>query len=199
MCIRDSGTTPSRGLRRGVVINIDATVRSLLNAVEAAEMMSGREVTGTFAGIAGGHIEGINSRGVVAVTGRDREITGDDVERVIDAAKAIVIPMDREVVHVIPQEFTVDQQDGIRDRSPSRGLGDVYKRQPSIYPVSVRLGPRLDIEVIRHAFVALDVLDADGTSPLPREIDFRGGEAVYVEPPASRSQVAAPYARSTDA
>ena len=109
------GNTPSRGLRRGVVINIDATVRSVLNAVEAAEMMSGREVTGAFTGIAGGHIEGINSRGVVAVTGRNREITQEDVDRVIDAAKAIVIPMDREVVHVIPQEFTVDQQDGVRD------------------------------------------------------------------------------------
>lgn len=109
------GNTPSRGLRRGVVINIDATVRSVLNAVEAAEMMSGREVTGVFAGIAGGHIEGINSRGVVAVTGKDREIAHEDVDRVIDAAKAIVIPMDREVVHVIPQEYTVDQQDGVRD------------------------------------------------------------------------------------
>ncbi len=70
---------------------------------------------------------------------------------------------------------------------------------PSIYPVSVRLGARLDIEVIRHALVALDVLDADGASPLPQEIDFRGGEAVYVEPSSSRSQAAAPYARSTDA
>ena len=70
---------------------------------------------------------------------------------------------------------------------------------PSIYPVSVRLGARLDVAVIRHALVALDVLDADGASPLPQEIDVRGGEAVYVEPSASRSQVAAPYARSTDA
>jgi cell division protein FtsA len=109
------GTTPSRGLRRGVVINIETTVRSIAAAVEAAEMMSGREVVSVYTGIAGGHIEGINSRGVVAVTGRGREITREDVDRVIDAAKAIVIPMDREVLHVIPQEFVVDDQGGIKN------------------------------------------------------------------------------------
>jgi cell division protein FtsA len=109
------GITPSKGLRRGVVINIEATVRSILNAVEAAEMMSGREVAEVYTGIAGGHIEGINSRGVVAVTGRGREIAREDIDRVIDAAKAIVIPMDREVLHVIPQEFIVDEQGGIRN------------------------------------------------------------------------------------
>jgi cell division protein FtsA len=109
------GTTPSRGLRRGVVINIEATVKSIQNAVESAELMSGREVHGVYTGVAGGHIEGINSRGVVAVTGKDREITKEDVDRVIDAAKAIVIPMDREVLHVIPQEFIVDQQGGIKN------------------------------------------------------------------------------------
>jgi cell division protein FtsA len=109
------GSTPSRGLRRGVVINIEATVKSIQNAVESAELMSGREVHGVYTGVAGGHIEGINSRGVVAVTGRDREITKEDVDRVIDAAKAIVIPMDREVLHVIPQEFIVDQQGGIKN------------------------------------------------------------------------------------
>lgn len=109
------GTTPSRGLRRGVVINIETTVRSIAAAVEGAEMMSGREVISVFTGIAGGHIEGINSRGVVAVTGRGREITREDVDRVIDAAKAVVIPMDREVLHVIPQEFVVDDQGGIKN------------------------------------------------------------------------------------
>ena len=109
------GTTPSRGLRRGVVINIETTVRSIAAAVEAAEMMSGREVPAVYTGIAGGHTKGINSRGVVAVTGRGREITREDVDRVIDAAKAIVIPMDREVLHVIPQEFVVDEQGGIKN------------------------------------------------------------------------------------
>ena len=115
MEITGVGTTPSRGLRRGVVINIELTVKSVLNAIEAAEMMSGREVHDVYTGIAGGHIEGINSRGVVAVTGRNREITKEDVDRVIDAARAIVIPMDREVLHVIPQEFIVDEQGGIKN------------------------------------------------------------------------------------
>jgi len=109
------GKTPSRGLRRGVVVNIDQTVKSIQGAVESAELMSGREISGVYAGIAGSHIEGINSRGVVAVTGREREITREDVDRVIDAGKAIAFPMDREVLHVIPQEFIVDDQRGIRN------------------------------------------------------------------------------------
>jgi len=109
------GTSPSSGLRRGVVINIESTLKSVASAIEAAELMSGREVSSVFTGISGGHIEGINSRGVVAVTGKGREITQYDVDRVIEAAKAIVIPMDREVLHVIPQEYIVDDQGGIKD------------------------------------------------------------------------------------
>lgn len=109
------GESKSEGLRRGVVINIETTLRSVAAAIEAAEMMSGREVHDVITGIAGAHIEGINSRGVVAVTGKGREINEEDVHRVIEAAKAIVIPMDREVIHVIPQEFIVDDQGGIKD------------------------------------------------------------------------------------
>ena len=109
------GNTPSKGLRRGVVVNIEQTVKTILKAVETAELMSGREVSGVFAGIAGSHITGINSRGVVAVTGREREITKEDVDRVIDAGKAIAFPMDREVLHVIPQDFIVDDQRGVRN------------------------------------------------------------------------------------
>lgn len=109
------GTSPSEGLRRGVVVNIESTLRSVHAAIEAAEMMSGREVQEVVTGIGGAHIEGINSRGVVAVTGKGREINRNDIGRVIDAAKAIVIPMDREVIHVIPQEFIVDDQGGIKD------------------------------------------------------------------------------------
>jgi cell division protein FtsA len=109
------GTAPSTGLRRGVVVNIEATLKSVDAAVEAAEQMAGREVQNVVTGIAGGHIEGLNSRGVVAVTGRGREITRTDVDRVIDAAKAVVIPMDREVIHVIPQEYIVDEQGGIKN------------------------------------------------------------------------------------
>ena len=108
------GITPSRGLRRGVVINIDSTVKSIAAAVEEAEMMSGREVQNVYAGIAGGHIESVNSRGVVAVTGKKREIDQEDIDRIKEAAGAIVIPMDREVLHVIEQEYIVDGQAGIR-------------------------------------------------------------------------------------
>lgn len=109
------GTAPSTGLRRGVVVNIEATLASVAAAVEAAELMSGREVKDCFVGVAGANIEGINSRGVVAVTGKGREITREDVDRVIEAARAVVIPMDREVLHVIPQTFIVDDQKGIRN------------------------------------------------------------------------------------
>ncbi|MCZ6464954.1 MAG: cell division protein FtsA [Proteobacteria bacterium] len=107
------GTHPSRGLRKGVVVDIDATVRSIKHAVEEAELMADYEITSVYAGIAGGHIRGFNSHGVVAV--KDREVTESDVKRVIDAAKAVAIPMDREVIHVIPQEFVIDDQDGIRE------------------------------------------------------------------------------------
>ena len=107
------GTHPSRGLRKGVVVDIDATVSSIKRAVEEAELMADCEITQVYAGIAGGHIRAFNSHGVVAV--KDREVCEGDVKRVIDAAKAVAIPMDREVIHVIPQEFIIDDQDGIRE------------------------------------------------------------------------------------
>ena len=107
------GTHPSRGLRKGVVVDIDATVYSIKHAVEEAELMADYEIASVYAGIAGGHIRGFNSHGVVAV--KDREVREGDVKRVIDAAKAVAIPMDREVIHVIPQEFIIDDQDGIRE------------------------------------------------------------------------------------
>jgi len=109
------GTAPSDGLKRGVVVNLDKTTRSIQYAVQEAERMSGRTIRGVYAGIAGDHIRGINSRGVIAVSRKDAEIRPHDVERVIEAAKAIAIPTDREVLHVLPQEYIVDDQDGIRD------------------------------------------------------------------------------------
>jgi cell division protein FtsA len=107
------GTAASRGIRKGVVVNIDATVQSIEKAVEEAEHMAGCEITTVFAGIAGGHIKGLNSHGTVAV--KDREVRGGDVDRVIESAKAVAIPMDREIIHVLPQEYIVDEQDGIRE------------------------------------------------------------------------------------
>src|SRR5437868_3386975 len=107
------GTHPSRGLRKGVVINIEATVSSIHKAVEEAELMAGAEISAVYAGIAGGHIRGFNSQGVVAV--KDKEVKQGDLERVLDAARAINIPQDREIIHVLPQEYIIDEQDGIRE------------------------------------------------------------------------------------
>ncbi|WP_298438671.1 cell division protein FtsA [Geobacter sp.] len=107
------GTSPSRGMRKGVVINIESTVESIKKAVSEAELMAGCEIRSVYAGIAGGHIKGFNSQGVIAI--KNREVTSEDVKRVIDAAKAIAIPMDREVIHILPQEFIIDDQDGIRE------------------------------------------------------------------------------------
>ncbi len=107
------GTSPSKGLRKGVVINIESTVEAIRKAIREAELMAGCEIKSVFAGIAGGHIKGLNSQGVIAI--KNREVTEEDLQRVIDAAKAIAIPMDREVLHILPQEFIIDDQDGIRE------------------------------------------------------------------------------------
>jgi cell division protein FtsA len=109
------GTSVSEGLRRGVVVNLEKTVKSISKAVADAELMAGIEARSVLAGIAGDHIRSINSRGVIAVSGANREITKSDVGRVVDAAKAVAIPMDREIIHVLAQEYIVDDQPGIKD------------------------------------------------------------------------------------
>lgn len=106
------GMTPSRGLKRGVVVDIESTVESIRRAVEEAELMAGCEISHVYAGIAGGHIRSLNSHGIVAIT--DKEVTSFDVERVIDAARAVAIPADQKLLHVLPQEFLVDSEVGIR-------------------------------------------------------------------------------------
>jgi cell division protein FtsA len=107
------GSHPSIGLRKGMVINIESTVNSIKEAIEEAETMAGCEINSVYAGIAGGHIKGFNSHGIIAL--KNREVTKRDIERVIDAARAVAIPMDREVIHTLPQEFIVDDQAGITD------------------------------------------------------------------------------------
>lgn len=109
------GTSRSEGLKRGVVINLEKTVESITKAVEDAELMAGIKVNSVFAGIAGDHIRSINSRGVIAISRSGHEIVPSDVERVINAAKTVALPMDREIIHVLPQEYTVDDQSGIKD------------------------------------------------------------------------------------
>jgi cell division protein FtsA len=106
------GSHPSDGIRKGVVVNIESTVESIKRAVEAAESISGYSIKSVYAGIAGTHIRGQNSLGIVAV--KAREIDEEDMERAIEAAKAIAVPMDREILHALPQSFVVDEQDGIR-------------------------------------------------------------------------------------
>ncbi len=109
------GTAPSEGLRYGIVVDAEKTVRSIKSAVEKAEEMAGVAVDMVYAGIAGDHIRSINGRGVVAISGEGNEVSPDDVRRVIDAARAVALPLDREVIHILPQEFIVDDQRGIRD------------------------------------------------------------------------------------
>jgi cell division protein FtsA len=109
------GSAPSRGLRRGVVVNIDSTVEAIKQAVADAEQMAGIDVARVWAGVAGGHIRSLNSRGVVAISGREREVSAADVERAVEAARAINVPQDREIIHVLPQTFAVDDADGVRE------------------------------------------------------------------------------------
>ncbi|MGX5174683.1 cell division protein FtsA [Aliikangiella sp. IMCC44653] len=107
------GSHPSTGLKKGVVVNIESTVQSIQRAVEEAELMAGCQIHSVFAGIAGSHIRSLNSHGIVAI--RDSEVNSSDVERVIDAAKAVAIPADQRILHILPQEFIIDNQEGIRE------------------------------------------------------------------------------------
>jgi cell division protein FtsA len=107
------GSHPSRGLKKGVVVNIESTVESIQRAVEEAELMAGCQIHSVYAGIAGSHIKSLNSHGIVAI--RDKEVSSSDVERVIDAARAVAIPADQKIIHVLPQEFIIDEQEGIRE------------------------------------------------------------------------------------
>jgi cell division protein FtsA len=107
------GSHPSRGMKKGVVVNIESTVQSIQRAMEEAELMAGCQIHSVYAGIAGSHIKSLNSHGIVAI--RDKEVTHGDVERVIDAARAVAIPADQRILHVLPQEFIIDNQEGIRE------------------------------------------------------------------------------------
>jgi cell division protein FtsA len=107
------GAAPSEGLRRGVVVNMEATVQAIASAVKEAELRAGCEIHSVFASVGGGHIKGFNSHGVVAI--KSGEVVPSDVDRVLDAARAVALPMDQDILHVLPQEFLVDGQDGIRE------------------------------------------------------------------------------------
>ncbi|MDR0316402.1 MAG: cell division protein FtsA [Treponema sp.] len=198
------GRCASTGLRKGVVVNIESTLKAVSGAIEAAEMMSGREVHECWTGIGGSHVEGINSRGVVAITGKKketREIGSEDIARVLEAARAVVIPMDRQILEVIPQTYTVDDQKGIRD--PLDMIGVRLESEVHIITCSVTSAQNLIKCVNRAGFRVNDLVFqslAAGRSVLTQEekdlgvalIDLGGGTTdllVYVD--------GAPYSTST--
>jgi cell division protein FtsA len=176
------GSHPSKGLRKGVVINIESTVDSIKSAVEEAELMSGSEIDSVYVGIAGGHIKGFNSHGVLAV--KDKEIVEADISRVIDAAKAVAIPMDREVIHVIPQEYIVDDQDGIKTPLGMSGVrleakvhivtGAVTSAQNIVKSVT-RAGLQVNDIVLEQLASSKSVLSSDEKELGVAMIDIGGG------------------------
>lgn len=114
------GSTPSRGLKKGVVINLESTVNSIQRAIEEAELMAGCEITSVYAGIAGSHIKSFNSNGIVAI--RDKEVSQYDIDRVIDSARAVAIPADQKIIHILPQEFIIDLHAGIKEPIGMSGI-----------------------------------------------------------------------------
>jgi cell division protein FtsA len=114
------GTAPSRGLKKGVVVNLESTVHSIQRAVEEAELMAGCQIRSVYAGIAGSHIRSLNSHGIVAI--KDKEVRQYDIDRVIDSARAVAIPADQKILHILPQEFVIDQQDGIKEPIGMSGI-----------------------------------------------------------------------------
>jgi len=114
------GKSISRGLKKGVVVNLESTVQSIQRAIEEAELMAGCQIKSVFAGIAGSHIKSLNSHGVVAI--KDKEVTQYDIDRVIDSARAMAIPADQKILHILPQEFIIDLQDGIKEPIGMSGI-----------------------------------------------------------------------------
>ena len=114
------GVSPSKGLKKGVVVNLESTVHSIQRAVEEAELMAGCHVQSVFAGIAGSHIKSLNSHGIVAI--KDKEVSQYDIDRVIDSARAVAIPADQKILHILPQEFVIDQQEGIKEPIGMSGI-----------------------------------------------------------------------------
>jgi len=178
------GSAPSRGMRKGVVVNLDACVASIKQAIEEAELMAGAAVEKAWVGVAGPHVRGLNSRGVVAVSGRDHEVSREDVQRVLSAARAVNIPPDREIFHVLPQEYMVDDQDGIHD--PVGMTGAKLQANVHIVTASVsaaqnlvnsvnRAGVEVEAMVLEQLAAADAVLSADEKEMGAALIDIGGG------------------------
>jgi len=150
------GATDSKGLRKGVVVNLELAVDSIKRAVEIAEQMAGFTVEQVYVGLAGAHIKGMNSRGVVAVSRRNREIGADDIKRVIDQASAVSVSSDREIIDVVPQEFTVDEQDGIGD--PLGMLGMRLEVAVHIVTSPITAKQNIVTSVNRSGMIVLDTV-----------------------------------------
>ena len=183
------GSAPSRGMRKGTVVNLDACVASIKQAVEEAELMAGCSVERAFVGIAGPHVRGLNSRGVVAISGRDHEVTREDVQRVLEAAGAVSIPPGREIFHVLPQEFTVDGHGGIHD--PAGMTGSKLEADVHIITASVtaaqnlvngvnRAGVEVEAAVLEQLAAADAVLSADEKEMGSALVDIGGGTTSLV-------------------
>lgn len=134
------GSHPSRGLKKGVVVNIESTVQSIQRAIEEAELMAGCQIHSVYAGIAGNHIRSMNSHGIVAI--KDREVVQTDIERVLDAAKAVAIPADQRILHVLPQEYVIDLQEGIKEPIGMAGV----RLEAKVHMVSGALNAAQNIE-----------------------------------------------------
>jgi cell division protein FtsA len=185
------GHHPSRGMRRGVVVNIESTVQSIQRAVEEAELMAGCQIHSVFAGIAGSHIASFNSHGIVAI--KDKEVGPGDVERVLEAAKALAIPADQRLLHILPQEFIIDKQDGIREPIGMSGVrleakvhivtGAVSAAQNIVKCVR-RCGLEVDDVILEQLASSMSTLTEDEKELGVCLIDIGGGTtdiSVYTE------------------
>ncbi|WP_017942790.1 MULTISPECIES: cell division protein FtsA [unclassified Thioalkalivibrio] len=176
------GSSPSRGLKKGVVVNIESTVQSIQRAVEEAELMAGCEIHSVYTGIAGSHIKSYNSTGVVAI--KDGEVVAGDVDRVIDAARAIAIPADQRILHVLPQEYIIDEQEGIREPIGMSGVrleakvhlvtGAVSAAQNIVKCVE-RCGLRVDDIILEQLASSYSVLSEDEKDLGVCLVDVGGG------------------------
>ena len=176
------GSHPSRGLKKGVVVNIESTVQSIQRAVEEAELMAGCQIHSAYTGIAGSHIQSMNSHGIVAI--RDTEVTEADIERVIDAAKAVAIPADQKILHILPQEFIIDGQEGIKEPIGMSGVrleakvhmvtGSVSAAQ-NISKCVRRCGLETDDIILEQLASSFSILTEDETDLGVCIIDIGGG------------------------
>lgn len=193
------GSNPSRGLKKGVVVNIESTVQSIQRAVDEAEQMAGCQIHSIYTGIAGSHIRSLNSHGVTAI--KNKEVAVEDVERVIDAAKAVAIPADQKILHILPQEFIIDSQEGIHEPVGMSGVrleakvhmvtGAVSAAQNIIKCVR-RCGLEVDDVILQQLASSRAVLTEDEKELGVCLVDIGGGTtdiAIFINGSISHSAV----------